>query len=133
MASSEYIGLIRCAHCGNENATVHRQTKGTKKGRLYYRCYTEINGRQQECGTIQCIGPAGQKYVEANMRPLDVTQEPAAPAPVPAEDQIDFIQEQEPEPPAPVPVPEPATDPAPVEPAPKKKSFLDWLAEDDEA
>lgn len=129
MASSEHIGLIRCAHCGNHNATVHRQTKGTKKGRLYYRCYTEINGKVQKCGTVQIIGPAGQEYINANMRPLEsgpVPDREPAPAPVSAENQIDFVQEQEEEPePTPVPVADP-------KPAPRKKSLMQWLTEDDD-
>ena len=70
MANSSYIGLIKCPHCGNENATVHQQQTGTKKGRLYYRCYSEINGAVMLCGTIQCIGQSGQKYINDNMRPI---------------------------------------------------------------
>lgn len=70
MANSSYIALIKCAHCGNESATVHQQQTGTKKGRLYYRCYSEINGSVMLCGTIQCIGQTGQKYINDNMRPI---------------------------------------------------------------
>lgn len=70
MASSAYVGLITCAHCGNQNATVHEQQNGTKKGRLYYRCYTEINGSIMRCGTIQCIGQYGQDWIKAHLRPI---------------------------------------------------------------
>ena len=68
MASSEKIGFIKCGLCGNENATVHKQTRGTKKGVLYYRCYTEIDGATMACGTIQCLGFRGQEFIKANMR-----------------------------------------------------------------
>lgn len=70
MANAKYIGLITCPLCGNENATVHEQQTGTKKGRKYYRCYSEINGSQMLCGTIQSIGPSGQDYINSNMRPI---------------------------------------------------------------
>jgi hypothetical protein len=82
MANAKYIGLVKCGLCGNENATVHEQQTGTKKGRKYYRCYSEINGSQMLCGTIQSIGPSGQDYINANMRPIGqpaAVPEPARP------------------------------------------------------
>lgn len=76
MATSKHIGLITCPHCGNESATVHEQQTGTKKGRRYYRCYETVNGNVQLCGTIQCIGPTGQAFINANMRPIGQNDTP---------------------------------------------------------
>ncbi len=84
MAKASYLGLITCPMCGNENATVHQQTSGTKKGRLYYRCYETINGSAMRCGTIQCIGPTGQTFINSNQRPIG-QQEPPAPPVEPVE------------------------------------------------
>lgn len=73
MAKSEYIGLIDCPMCGNQNATVHEQATGNKKGARYFRCYTEILGTKMRCGTIQAIGPEGQVFINGKMRPLEPT------------------------------------------------------------
>jgi len=72
------IGNITCPHCGNEAATVHRESKG--KRALYYRCY---NGPFGDCGTAQMRGPGGQAFIEKNMVPLNpekVEQEASAAA-----------------------------------------------------
>ena len=108
MANSSYIGLITCPHCGNANATVHKQQTGTKKGRFYYRCYSDINGSVMLCGTIQCIGQKGQDWINANMRPIG---QPVAPAP----EKRPIARPIEPEPP-PVTENEPIGQPEPVEP-----------------
>lgn len=128
MANSKYIGLIKCPLCGSESATVHEQQSGTKKGRTYYRCYTEINGAKQRCGTVQCIGPTGQEFIAKHMRPL-------SPAPAP------IVQPtQSPEPPpvaAPEPIGQPEPEPEPIgqdehEPV-KKTSWRDaFFGEGDE-
>lgn len=76
MANSEYVGLVTCPLCGNDSATVHQQKTGTKKGRLYYRCYETINGAAMCCGTIQCIGPSGQAFIKKAMRPIGQEAEP---------------------------------------------------------
>ncbi|WP_346840150.1 zinc ribbon domain-containing protein [Microbulbifer sp. SAOS-129_SWC] len=144
MANSEFIGLVTCPHCGNENATVHEQQTGTKRGRRYYRCYTEINGNKMRCGTSQIIGPDGQAWLAANMRPVPGA-EPAPAAPVPAEDQRGFVAEQQAEEGDPIGQPRPADplrDGPPISVEPRetrpigqtgKKSWLDALfAEDDD-
>lgn len=99
MAKASYLGLITCPICGNENATVHKQETGTKKGRLYYRCYETINGSAMRCGTIQCIGPTGQTFINSNLRPI------AQPSPAPKKPVDEIVPEPigQPEPPAPVP------------------------------
>ena len=56
------IGHIKCGHCENENATVHREKKG-KVQALYYRC--------ENCGTIQCRYAGGQAYIKKNARFVD--------------------------------------------------------------
>lgn len=71
MANSECVGVMECPICCNDQATVHKQRTGTKKGRLYYRCYTEPMGVTMRCGTIQCIGPDGQEAIKQRMRPID--------------------------------------------------------------
>ena len=99
MANSSYVGLVTCPHCGNENATVHQQQTGTKKGRFYYRCYSEINGNTMRCGTIQSIGQTGQDWINSNMRPIG-QQSPKIPdvRPIgqPIAPEIEPVQEQEP-------------------------------------
>lgn len=132
MANSSYIALIKCAHCGNENATVHQQQTGTKKGRLYYRCYSEINGTVMLCGTIQCIGQSGQKYINDNMRPIGQSipelpalrpiAQPVAPE-LPPEPESEPIGQPEPL----VPESEPIAEPVPVPVV--KKSLLKYLTE----
>lgn len=82
MANSEYIGLITCPICGNESATVHEQKTGTKKGRRYYRCYESASSSVMRCGTIQCIGQTGQKFINLNMRPIGQPVKPAVPVSV---------------------------------------------------
>lgn len=103
MANSEYIGLITCPHCGNDQATVHQQRTGSKKGRRYYRCYSEVNGYAMRCGTVQILGPTGQDFINANMRPIgESPAEPAPigdPAPAPAGDPPPKEQPPEPVPP----------------------------------
>ena len=131
MANSNYVGLITCAHCGNENATVHQQQTGVKKGRLYYRCYSVINGSVMLCGTIQCIGQSGQKYINENMRPIGQHSpvlislrpigQPVAPEPQPEPENEPIGQ---PEPLA--PEKEPIGEPVQPEPAPRR-SVLDYL------
>ena len=111
MAKSEFIGLVYCPICGNDEATVHEQASGTKKGRRYYRCYTERNGTRQRCGTIQCIGEYGQKYINENMRAIG--QPEKAPEPI---GQIE-TPEIEPEKVRSVPI-------VPVTPTPPKKNSL---------
>lgn len=57
------IGKITCPLCGNASATVHaQQNRGNKK---YFRCY---NGEHGDCGTIQCTGAGGQRFISLNMR-----------------------------------------------------------------
>lgn len=136
MANSSYVGLIKCPHCGNENATVHQQQTGTKKGRLYYRCYSEINGAVMLCGTIQCIGQSGQDWINANMRPIGQKKQPepktrpiaqpvepeSPPAPEITENEpISQPEQLEPEN---EPIAEPESEPLPV-----KKSILKFLTE----
>jgi hypothetical protein len=145
MAKASYIGLITCPICGNENATVHKQESGTKKGRLYYRCYESINGSTMRCGTIQCIGSTGQTFINSKLRPIGQpiestpVTEPVLPIGQPAP--------VEPEPiiqPAPIadqlPIIEPVVDVLPIEneiqpiatPEPVKERFslLRYLTED---
>lgn len=115
MATSTMVGMVKCPICGNPDATVHEQQRGTKKGRLYYRCYTVAGGASMRCGTIQCIGQEGQQYLRANMRPVDGPKaEPAA----------------EPEPAPPIGQPEPAPEPA-AQPQPtrKRRGLLSAVAE----
>lgn len=61
------IAHIRCPCCGAEDATVHREARGRRA--YYIRCYD--NGTER-CGTLQCRGPSGQKYVHANAKWLDI-------------------------------------------------------------
>lgn len=139
MANSSYVGLITCPHCGNENATVHEQQTGTKKGRKYYRCYSEINGSQMNCGTIQCIGQRGQDWINQNMRPIGQQPEqkpPARPIAQTVEPEVPQITETEPigqpEPVEPEiePIGEPEPEQLPEPPqAPLKKSFFKYLTE----
>lgn len=117
MAKASYIGLIKCLLCGNENATVHRQETGTKKGRLYFRCYETINSSAMRCGTIQCIGPTGQDYINSNMRPIG--QQSPAPKPVPVQVEPEPIGQLElpaqvPENPEPGPIGQPAPEIEPI-------------------
>jgi hypothetical protein len=65
--AAEILGSITCPMCGNEAATVHQQARG-KKGARYIRCYDGRGGASMRCGTLQCIGPTGQRYIDANMR-----------------------------------------------------------------
>ena len=59
------LAKINCPLCGNVHATVHEQAnRGNKK---YFRCY---NGDFGDCGTIQCTGAGGQRFITKNMRPL---------------------------------------------------------------
>ena len=121
MANSKHIGLITCPHCGNESATVHEQQTGTKKGRRYYRCYESVNGNVQLCGTIQCIGPTGQAFINANMRPIGQNGTPE-PAPEPIGQ------------PQPVPEPEAPQEPEAQPAATRRRrigSFLASLGGDD--
>lgn len=135
MANSSYVGLINCPHCGNENATVHQQQTGTKKGRFYYRCYSEINGSVMLCGTIQCIGQRGQDWINQNMRPIG-QQTPPAPTPRPIAQPVEPEPQADPEKseiepigqPEPVePEIEPIGEPEPVPPVLVKKSIFEYL------
>ena len=87
MASSKQTGLIDCPLCGNNQATVHQQQTGTKKGRYYYRCYESPGSNVMQCGTIQCIGPKGQEFILANMRPLPGESIAQAEPPPPAQEE----------------------------------------------
>ncbi|WP_444957757.1 hypothetical protein [Microbulbifer sp. ZKSA002] len=107
MAKSAMIGMINCALCGNDQATVHEQRTGSKKGRLYYRCYESAGSNTMRCGTIQCLGPNGQQYIQSNIRPIGQTgqesapigQTPASNEPAPPSDSPQRpIGEQQPEP-----------------------------------
>lgn len=111
MANSEYIGLINCPLCGNENATVHEQKTGTKKGRRYYRCYETVNGSSMRCGTIQCIGPNGQQFINSAMRPIGQTEKAPAVEPVPVE-------------PIAPPSEEPKKEPEPIAEPPARRGLL---------
>ncbi len=114
MASSKHVGLIACPLCGSECATVHEQQTGTKKGRLYYRCYTERGGMQMRCGTIQCIGPDGQEFIKKHMRPIAPAVGPTpTPEPVKAEQRPigQVAPVTKPKPPAPDPAPKPIDKP----------------------
>ena len=105
------ISLLTCPHCGNEEATVHRQKKG---GTLYYRCQSV-----GYCGTVQIRGPGGQRFIEQNRRDLGSNPEPApAAGPLP-----------EPEHPEPEPVPAPPTEPEKTLKG-KKRGLLDFLLEE---
>lgn len=75
----DIIGTLTCPHCGNPEATVHRQAKGKRS--LYYRCYASRGGVEMRCGTVQIHGPAGQAWIEANMRPEGGQDDAAPPAP----------------------------------------------------
>jgi hypothetical protein len=73
---NDVIGKITCPLCGNNEATVHEQkNRGHKK---YFRCY---DGEFGDCGTIQCTGSGGQRFIEQKMRRvtpaelIDVTEE----------------------------------------------------------
>lgn len=142
MAKASYTGLITCPICGNDNATVHRQESGTKKGRLYYRCYESVNGYVMRCGTVQCIGPTGQTFINANLRPIGQQTapapkiEPVEPIGQPVTVEPPPIEPQEPIAPEPVPV----VDVPPIEPesppidqlAPesKKRGLWSYLTEE---
>lgn len=121
MAKASYIGLIKCPICGNENATVHKQETGTKKGRLYFRCYETVNGSAMSCGTIQCIGPSGQTFINSNLRPIgqEVPPAPAIEPPQPI-GQTDPVEPPKVEPEIqPEPISEPIGDPEPeIQPEP---------------
>ena len=129
MAKSDYVGLIDCPLCGNDRATVHQQQSGTKKGRFYYRCYSEVNGAVMRCGTIQCIGPTGQDFIAAKMRPIGHQEAPPPEEPAPAPEPIG-----EPEP---APAPEPETEKPPARPIGQEKrgggllsNFLQSIGDD---
>lgn len=80
----EIEGTITCPLCGNDQATVHRQARG--KRALYMRCYESRGGAVMRCGTLQCIGPAGQAFIERHMHRAHPApaNEPIAPEPAPA-------------------------------------------------
>jgi hypothetical protein len=122
MAASELIGLITCPMCGNENATVQKMTTGSRKNRLYFRCYESAGSSVMKCGTIQCIGPDGQKFISEKMRPVSaqVPKNPPKPKPARAIAQKPAIApEAVPHEPLPVePEPAIAPEPIPVEPEP---------------
>ena len=58
------VGYVDCPHCG-DTATVHREARGIRA--MYYRCY-DADGMSMRCGTVQIRGPAGQVWIEENMR-----------------------------------------------------------------
>ena len=76
-------GTITCPHCGNRDATVHREARG--KRALYYRCYESAGSVAMRCGTVQIRGPKGQEWIAANMHreQPEAANDPIAPlAPV---------------------------------------------------
>lgn len=75
------IGKIKCPHCGNPGATVHKQNKAGNK--LYYRCYQSEGGLSPVCGTVQITGPKGQEWIKSNMQPLGQQTPIAEPEPKP--------------------------------------------------
>lgn len=64
------VGHVPCPFCG-ASAPVKRERKGRA---LYYRCYEGPHG---SCGTIQCRGPGGQRWINANMTPLEPAEREA--------------------------------------------------------
>lgn len=66
------IGKITCPCCGNPNATVHKNRKGSK---LYIRCYPSD---RDGCWTIQPQGQCGQKFIKEKMQPLSHQEQDAA-------------------------------------------------------
>ncbi|WP_299592719.1 hypothetical protein [uncultured Microbulbifer sp.] len=125
MAKSAHIGMITCPLCGSDQATVHQQRSGSKKGALYYRCYSEIGGLSMRCGTIQCLGPTGQEFVKASMRPIGQPEPDPAP-----------IGQPDPAPAAPdAPIDPPESDPAPKAPPTPARAgggLLGFLMGDDD-
>jgi hypothetical protein len=63
--AAEILGHVTCPHCGNDQATVHREAKG--KRALYYRCYSAPGSIAMRCGTVQIRGPQGQVWINANI------------------------------------------------------------------
>lgn len=59
--SNPVLGHVTCPHCGNDAATVHRESRGRAK-KLYYRCYSG-----GACGTIQCRGEGGQRWIASHV------------------------------------------------------------------
>lgn len=115
----EIEGTITCPHCGNPEATVHRQAKGKRS--LYYRCYTAQGGAEMRCGTVQIHGPAGQAFIERNRhRPqAEPANDPKAPEPTPT------------------PAREAANDPKAPEPARQRRAsmlgrFMDSLTQEED-
>lgn len=106
--AAEILGTVTCPHCGNREATVHREAKG--KRALYYRCYESPGSVAMRCGTVQIRGPHGQRWIEAHMHreQPEPANEPIAPEP------------------APEPVPEPANDP--IADQPKRSSVFQRFA-----
>lgn len=112
MAASELMGLITCPMCGNENATVQKMTTGSRKNRLYFRCYESVGSTVMCCGTIQCIGQTGQDFILQNMRPVSAQVPKIQPKTKPAR----AIAQKPAIAPAPLPVePEPAIAPEPIQ------------------
>ena len=66
---NQILGHVTCPLCGNGSATVHQQkNRGNKK---YFRCY---NGEHGDCGTIQCTGAGGQRFISHNMQAIKSEQ-----------------------------------------------------------
>ena len=66
--AKEILGHLKCPHCGEE-ATVHQNAGRTRA--KYYRCYEGVGGG---CGTVQISLPAGQKFINDNIRPLNTIE-----------------------------------------------------------
>ena len=78
--ASEILGTLTCPHCGNTDATIHRQ--GGKHSRLYYRCYVSQGSNDMRCGTVQILGPTGQKFIEKHLnKPDPIANQAPEPAP----------------------------------------------------
>lgn len=71
--AKEIVGYITCPHCGNDQATVHKQAKG---GKFYYRCYASEGSVDARCGTVQITGPTGQSWIKSAMKPISTEPEP---------------------------------------------------------
>lgn len=110
----ETIGRCRCPFCGCDV-----DVRENAKHRLYLMCDT--TRERDGCGLIYPNLPAGQKWIRANMKPLNAPEPAPAAAPVVA-------RETQPAPAAPKPAPAPAPQPAPAATTtpPPKKSGGAW-------
>lgn len=60
---NKIVGKIKCPICGSADATIHQHAKG-KQRKFYIRCYEGEGSSVMRCGTIQCLGPTGQKFIQ---------------------------------------------------------------------